>query len=156
MTETEKLAYLAGIIDGEGTITINSSMQHKRKTIQYKPRVVVSNTEKSLLNWLQEEFGGSVTFYTSPKKATHRERYLWRVISLQHIKELLSGCLPFLIIKKEKAILLLQYIEIRLSSIEEKGRNAKYGDAEIEIYDKISRLNYLGSKIGNTNVGGAE
>src|SRR4051794_12253583 len=46
LTESES-AYLAGIIDGEGTITIA-----KTRGIYYRPNIVIANTSSLLRDWL--------------------------------------------------------------------------------------------------------
>ena len=57
-------AYLAGIVDGEGTVTLMK--HHKNETPS--PAVTVSNNSLKLLKWIQARVGGGIT---SKKKRDH-------------------------------------------------------------------------------------
>ena len=57
MTPTEA-AYFAGIIDGEGTVTVVIS-DLGRSFPQLRPRLMISSTDYELLEWLVQ-FGGNV------------------------------------------------------------------------------------------------
>ena len=60
-----QLAYLAGIIDGEGSIYIgNFSCNKKTKVPYYQTNIQVTNTDKTLIDWLFDIFGGLVTTRT--------------------------------------------------------------------------------------------
>ena len=57
----EKLIYLAGIIDGEGSIGIEHLSPCKnRKKSYYVCRLCVINTDEKLIIWIKDNFGGSV------------------------------------------------------------------------------------------------
>ena len=73
MNENEKLAYLAGIIDGEGTIVIAKGKIRKgRINHPYSLRLVVMNTDIRLIEWLKENFGGSIHTKRSIGKLENR------------------------------------------------------------------------------------
>ena len=99
MDKVEK-AYLAGIIDGEGTVTL--SKHHKNETPG--PEVSVANNNLKLLKWIQKQTGGVIC---SKKKyrTHHHDSYAW------HIRQdralcFLNGIKDFLIIKKQQAELI--------------------------------------------------
>ena len=58
MTVQEKAIYLAGIVDGEGSITIYKHIRNAKK-VDYGGFLVVTNTSKELILWLCNNFGGS-------------------------------------------------------------------------------------------------
>lgn len=62
MNRRDKIAYLSGVIDGEGTITIMKNQQYQRNTIQFRVCLTVGNTNKELIEWIQSEFGGTISF----------------------------------------------------------------------------------------------
>lgn len=66
-------AYLAGIVDGEGTITLT---RNNAKDKFRRPTLSVSNTDVGLMNWLQAEFGGKIKTIVSQRYLTS---YEWRV-----------------------------------------------------------------------------
>nr|CAB4126350.1 Homing endonuclease, LAGLIDADG [uncultured Caudovirales phage] len=104
------LAYLAGIIDGEGSIYIgNFSSNPKTGAKYYQTNMEITNTSKPLMDWLMNTFGGLLNKYTekqSPKN--HRQEY-WRWIAtgdrLTHLCELI---LPYLICKKRQCEIMLK------------------------------------------------
>lgn len=57
MIEKEKLAYLAGFIDGEGSFIVS---KHNNKDILYNFVLKVGNTDLKVLNWIQQNFGGKL------------------------------------------------------------------------------------------------
>lgn len=98
----EDLAYLAGIIDGEGTIGI---YYHKGRN-SYRVKIYVVNTYKPLIDWLGSVFGGFVYKRNHTKWKT---RYEWHLG--ENAMELLKSLIPYLKIKKDQAILALGFRE---------------------------------------------
>ncbi|MFH1868368.1 MAG: hypothetical protein ABH843_05300 [Candidatus Omnitrophota bacterium] len=101
MEESVK-AYLAGIVDGEGTVTLVRS--HKNKTPC--PEVSVSNTSLILLKWIQRRAGGVIASKNT-SKPNHSVSYVWR---LRYDKALcfLNEIKEYLIIKRRHAELITQ------------------------------------------------
>lgn len=98
-----KLSYLAGIIDGEGSINLLA----KPSTQQIQLRLQVANTSTVLIDWLQSGFGGKV--YEHKMHSTyHKQRYDW-VVTGKEAKKLIKVVLPFLIVKKMHATLALEF-----------------------------------------------
>lgn len=97
----EKLSYLAGIIDGEGSISIeiqSQSIRHNRKCDYYSLRLIVTNTSLTLLNWIVFNFGGTLRkrkLYAS----NHKQCYTWSLCS-HNAANLLKACEIYMIIKK--------------------------------------------------------
>lgn len=101
-------AYIAGIVDGEGTI-------HFAKTGRYI-RVTVANTDFGLLAWLTSTCGGTVQRNHAPALKTNGIEYrklcgTWVVGSWQSVRELLTQIAPFMLVKKEKAERALELIQ---------------------------------------------
>ena len=102
-SEYERSVYLAGIVDGEGSINLLA----KPKTQQIQLRLQVANTSTELIDWLQSNFGGKV--YEHKMHSTyHKQRYDW-VVTGKEAKELIRLILPFLIVKKIQATLALDF-----------------------------------------------
>ena len=102
------LAYLAGILDGEGSISIH---KHKDKSSHlgycYQLVINVANTNEWLINWIHLSFGGWI--YKKRMISRHyKQVYLWSASSLQ-AKTLLELVLPYLRIKKPQAEIALQF-----------------------------------------------
>jgi len=99
LVEVEK-AYLAGIIDGEGTVTLMK--HHKNETPT--PYVSVANNNLELLQWIKSRIGGTIC---SKKKRLprHNDSYAWSARQDRAIC-LLNEIRCFLIIKKPQADLI--------------------------------------------------
>jgi len=102
MTETD-LAYLAGIIDGEGCISVSENPRNGRK--YYRLILDVTNTNDILMQWLEDTFGGIVR--TNYARAENRSNLHGWTVSGKQCQELLAMVLPYLIIKKAQAELAL-------------------------------------------------
>ncbi len=134
--------YAAGLVDGEGCISISKSKRKGYKNYQFYLKVVITNTNKDILNLFQEQFGGSVLNRSHGKKHW-TPAYNWQ-LTCRQAESFLKLILPFLYIKKEEAKVALQFQDLlwetktprwpseeaRLSVIEQK----------IELYRKLASL----------------
>jgi hypothetical protein len=119
LSETEK-AYIAGIVDGEGSIAISKSQTKKYKYVYHILTISVSNTNKIVIDWLREKLGGSVHSYRC--KAHRRDCFSWQT-SAARAKKVLEQILPYLIIKKEASELAIEFqkrkkLRIKVDKIE--------------------------------------
>jgi hypothetical protein len=96
LTPTEA-AYLAGIVDGEGTIHIGSGV----RTV----RVSVVNTDATLIEWLRQ-IGGTVIVnrrhFHDSRKST-KVVFSWSVNSWRNSHDVLTQIAPYMLIKRSKA-----------------------------------------------------
>lgn len=115
MTETDK-AYLAGIIDGEGSIVLKRSRIRSKTSdavwTYYRLELRVGNTSIELLEWIKQ-FGGN--YYYEKTKDGQKPRYQW-CITTRGAAEILEEVLPYLIIKREKAEAAIYFQNIRKPS----------------------------------------
>ncbi len=135
-------AYIAGIIDGEGSIFITKWRQ--RSDIRYYPRIVIVNTNRLLIDNLNKILGPLVSEISTHKRknSKHKVCYQIRIGKLENILSLLKQILPFLCAKKQQAILTIEYL---------KNYNRKYGSAmeydnrALEIFEQVTLLNKRGT-----------
>jgi hypothetical protein len=141
----EKAAYLAGIIDGEGTVYA------QRIRSGFNIRVYVVSTDVRLIRWLEQNFGGLVYSRQSKLHPEWKTKWEW-VVDKAGTTKVLSLVLPYLIIKREQAELglaLRHDIEAR------KGRNIDKA-YRTELCEKISFLNQRGWLATTTKPSGPE
>lgn len=104
-------AYLAGIIDGEGTLFIGNygNKDKIRGTGFFQTIIAVTTTDKCLTDWLYDNFGGWKSEYTSKQRAQNCKSpvHSWKCTGdrLTHLCEIMF---PYLVIKKEQASILLE------------------------------------------------
>jgi hypothetical protein len=114
-----EIAYLAGIIDGEGTITCCRAIQSyyknspNKKIYGYRLLCKVSNTDLELLYWIKERFGGRISKWSNnyTEKATLRGWKKGYSIDwwTKDATEIVKLVYPYLIIKKRQATLALKF-----------------------------------------------
>ena len=143
-------SYLAGMFDGEGTFSIYQNNGNYHTTVdgekkQYNftnSRVSITNTNIELMEWLVSHFGG--VYYTHRRaKAVHKIAYDWRPKGKKNTEELILGILPYLVLKKQQANLVLQYI--RLGSSQGTERNDV--DARRLLMIECQKLNKRGQPL---------
>ena len=99
MLPSEILAYAAGIVDGEGHVSI------RRTTHYYAVSVSVSNSSKRLTDFLLKYFEGSCNTGKRPnRKPYHR----WNIAANQAV-QFLKAIYPYLVIKQDQADLVMQF-----------------------------------------------
>ncbi len=113
----QKYAYLAGIIDGEGTIGICRTSRGKYRA----PYISVSSTTVELIEWLHQFLGGTVCRH-KPYKKQHSHAYSWRLRAKESVFSTLRSILPYLVVpeKIRRANLILR--EYDMCTV----RNGKY------------------------------
>ena len=108
ITPTE-LAYMAGIIDGEGCITAVANT--KRGRSYYNAHMSVMTTDRCLADWIQTRFGGIVCTRPTPiLHPTWKVRFEWHMY--KHGMDIfIPQLLPYLIIKHKHAEKMLEFRE---------------------------------------------
>lgn len=109
MLSSEQLAYIAGIVDGEGCIGLT-----RMKQTRIVMRVSVAMTDKIIPEWLDAEFGGTLSVRNT--RPGWKTRYDWNIYS-QKALVFLKQVLPFLVIKKGQAELAITFQEARVPHI---------------------------------------
>ncbi len=126
--DNRNLAYLAGIVDGEGCLLIYRK-RDKRNTRHFRCILKVSNTSMRLISWLTSHLGGTFATVTSANLPV----YHW-AIEGPALKMLLEQLVPHLVIKWEIAHLLIRMQErllfgssgVRLSEDERLARETLF------------------------------
>lgn len=104
---TSDLAYLAGLIDGEGCISTHK-VSATSTSIGLDLRVV--NTYLPVLQWCQTRFGGRI--HKKQLGAAHyKQGYAW-CLSVGPLGKLLPQLLPFLQIKQKQARLAIRFSQL--------------------------------------------
>jgi hypothetical protein len=108
-TEEWKLSYLAGIIDGEGTVSLERSPNGRFLVC---PTVQIANSSPALFDWIEREFKGCRRHKRG--RTYKKPMFQWRVRRTRDVLALLQAVLPFLTIKKENALIVITSCEKRL------------------------------------------
>jgi len=152
-------AYMAGLMDGEGHFSIAcggnkntatkirvrrlaSGEQVRTPSIQkpfknYCVRIGCANTDKRLLNWILQHIGGTY-FIHRHKTANWKVCYKWTLYGMGAQEQFILAVLPYLILKRKQANILLQFI--RLNGIDNPSKRE-------ELCRKVKLLNKRGAPL---------
>ncbi len=112
LSETEA-AYLAGLIDGEGCISItrtrtNASAKGCKRGFSYRSSVVVAMTDHDVLEWCHRLTGVGNVCPKRTNVARHKPAWSWSVWSTE-AWELCIAVLPYLKVKLPQAANLIEF-----------------------------------------------
>jgi len=133
MTNKEKLAYIAGIIDGEGCILIHNSKDKKNWVL----RIVICMQSKRVMDALVGICGGR--YYLVGKNNPDTNFAVYTCYSLgKNAYKLLKKIKPYLVEKKAQADLAIQFYIHQLSYFRKRqGKSTtKIDEAEVEKREK--------------------
>jgi hypothetical protein len=136
------LAYIAGLVDGEGCITtgIRSPRAESRElSLNLIMSVCIAMTDESIIKWLQSATGLGRVHFHGTRNERHKDAWMW-VCSVSDGVALLEALMPFLRLKKPQASLFLELAEIR----EKSGRAQSRPDRQLEIAKTMQALNKRG------------
>jgi len=130
VTKTSKLAFLAGLIDGDGSISISIIRRKDWNGNSFQPYIAIGVTSRKLCKWVQKHFGGNL--YGYDQADGHQKMYHWKLYGKQTLKDLIVQLLPYLLIKKEAAQTVLEYMDLGSTPNQE---------ARLAIAEKIKVVN---------------
>jgi len=139
-----KIDYVAGFMDGEGSFCIN--LDKGKKNIKLNTAIFVGNYSLEVLNLLKEWFGtGKIIAVKTKEENIIYNLYIYNQNEISRICSLL---IPYLIVKKDVAILLLKFVNSRLETRKKSKCHAKwqYSAYELNIFKEIKHINQRGNK----------
>jgi|GEM_PF-1125975 len=112
--ESEKtiMAYLAGVMDGDGSFGLTRLTKLSRN-LQYRPELQCCKVRKEFLELLQTTFGGYLMtgkIHICKDGTEGQALTTWKLQSSGNVKPALEKLIPYLVIKKDRAVLLLDFI----------------------------------------------
>lgn len=141
-------AYLAGLIESEGTFRIKSWKPKNRPNKVYNTSLEIGNTRYPIFPWLMDRFGGNISFME--KKATKRAVAIWSLQSAS-LFNIVEKIYPFLRTRKKKVCeLLMEFDKTLLNnggdrhSLAFKERMAAVLVKRESIIEEIHKLNKKG------------
>lgn len=143
MFQETTYAYLAGMLDADGTIGIRR-FKNSTGQLHYRPMIEIANMSKKVIDLCAYVFGNSTLWYKQTKMSTGKI-YNWRVTG-KNCKPVLDKLMPYLVIKTEQANLCLKMV----SRIGERGmhwnesKRISETAARHELYIAIRELNSHG------------
>jgi len=106
-------------------------------TVGYHVKIQVKNTDLRLMRWLKSMFGGEY-YLDKATQANHKDGHVWHHAA-ESKQEFLLAILPYLIIKREQAIVALEFLRI--------GAQVRCPEKRQALYEKIVALNQRGRPV---------
>lgn len=121
-----EIAYIAGIIDGEGCITL---VRRAGKTCV--PHLIIVNTNQTLRDWLSERLPDC--FYDRQPKMNNTKRvWKWHIAGWKQVPLFLREIRDYLVIKQAQADLVIGVVDPGFD-----------GDVQ-KVWDEVKKLNRKG------------
>lgn len=137
MTELEA-AYLAGIIDGDGSLTLT---HRKRNAVRgwenIEPHMNISNTSQSLMSHLSQMLGAPFYIVKDRRSRNWKQHFIISISAFVELDALLTRIIPYLIVKRRRAEIMLELVKRRLSK-------KPYTEEDRKLLREFRRLNRRG------------
>ena len=149
--ENLDLAYLAGLLDGEGCVGIYEN--HENGGMHYDYNLTIANSFRPVLDWVQETTRIG-TVYEKKHPNTHlKDMYVWTVHKMGDIHSFLLMVEPYIKIKKEQVGIMITVTGLRIEQLKIARLTHAYvpcySETEQELvellrgYNKKGRLEYM-------------
>jgi hypothetical protein len=123
--------YMAGLMDAEGCFTITRCFRKASNCYNYLAQIIFTNTNPELMKWVVFNFGG---VYKKRKVVSgNKQAYDWKVTNQKHALSFISTILPYLIVKKAEAVLMIKYYELN---------GKECSEIREQLFDEIKRLKW--------------
>jgi hypothetical protein len=111
-------AYIAGIIDGEGSIILTKLHENEHR----RPCISIASTDKELLTYVQSIIGGAINNKKNYKPDRHKDSFTLNIKNKVRVLSILRQISPYLRVdkKRNRALWILENYE-RVTP-----RNGKY------------------------------
>jgi hypothetical protein len=143
-----KLGWLAGIIEGEGTLTL--AIDRRKNYLRYQAMLQICNTDSGIILEsinIIKSLGVKYYFYCREKGFNghlgKKTLYNLQINRMESLKLILEKIIPFMFsLKKSKAILIEQWLNLRIPKKNQKSNmDRQYTSEELSLIEKIRNLN---------------
>lgn len=131
----EDVCYIAGFLDGEGSIYVHRNKGNATRQPGVQPRVAIYQTDRSVLEFIAARFGGSLTRANTAA--------MLQICGQADVQAILEQTLPYLRVKSRQATLALILLAYKQKYRDDKlPRNqfSPYKTREYEIAEEIRAM----------------
>lgn len=135
-----QLGYLAAFIDGEGGIQITRTRRRGRRyRLSLHPVVYFTNTNLDVIRTIKRWLGAGAIVVSRSRKPYYRDTHVLHITGIRNILRLLTSVSPYLVVKKDRAALMIRFCKSRLGVRGPEGR--RFSEIELKLYREIRRAN---------------
>lgn len=131
------LAYLAGIIDGEGSVAMRRN--GNKKQLWFTPALNIYNTDRDLIYWCRDvlqALGAGVHVGQHTRAHGRKVQYVLTIQRMESLLNVLPRIIPFLRQKKYRAELLLEFSQRRIGR-----KGEQYSSHDLEVVALVYEAN---------------
>lgn len=143
LEETEK-AYLAGLIDGEGTICVNvrrPGPERRTSRPQFVLQIAIGMCDRNLIETLYRRVGIGTFHKGTLQNPKHRTIWFWRLLA-EDGDLFLRTITPYLILKRRQAELFMEMVALRRKSTNSYAHEV---ERQVTITEELRVLNKRGA-----------
>lgn len=137
--------YIAGFVDGEGYLGIR---KHSRDDVRFGFHIQLSVKiaqrlgDEMVLYELKKLYDGHISKTRKPKNPQQCPSVCWEISGTKRVKKFIEDLLPYLVVKKKQALVLLEFIKIGRVTSYDKAKEIQ--EKRLKLYEEIRRLNARG------------
>lgn len=161
-----RLAFVAGLMEGEGSFCICKHVSNPETMAKYGWRtspmnahVRIGMTDLEAIEFVANTFPGcgKITHEGVRKdRPTYKKMYRWDASNRQHIIKILDALLPYLMFKKDRALIVYEYCT-GWKSLKHTAKHGNHDPEELQrredLYMKCKKLNAVGAAATTESVG---
>jgi hypothetical protein len=139
---THRLAYIAGLLDGEGSLQIIRGRPRKgRGHGYYRCNVTVRMTDNAALALLKTWYPESYYYHlpTEVYQPGRRPSFMWGLYD-GHCRQFLEDVSPYLLVKRDQANLLLDFLAVKAKANRHKEYTPDYWRTLAALYQQVKAL----------------
>lgn len=141
LTNMEK-AYLSGLIDADGSILLMQRNDKRTKNSSIRLNTYFSSSNKQFIAKVSEMIGLPFKEELAIRKRQNSSHFRIVVNSLIDNLYFLEQLEPYLILKKEKAKIAIQFANMRLEKLSSENNSSKvqFGEQEYKLFSQMKNL----------------
>lgn len=148
-------AWLAGFIDGEGTLSIARKMptpKNRSYHIQYRSFLAIPSTDKFVIQHIKDtldkmsgESFGNISYYQS-KNPNAKGAFTFNVTKYKQLAQVVVAIKPYLQIKRFQAELILEFVQSRVATMSTNWHHTgpTFTEREAELCTHLQAINKRG------------
>lgn len=140
------ISYIAGAIDGDGSFSLCQKKDPNGLNTLYYPLIQLASTDYRLPYLLRDNFGGAIHIRKAHIGNDGNQRktsYQWKIEKRTKCYPFLQEIVPFLIVKKEQAQTLIDYLDENPFIRGSRGLEQHVIERRMKTYLKMQQLNSM-------------
>jgi len=137
-------AYISGLLDTDGSFSIKREVRKNAKNPVYGPAILLTMIDSKAIQYVRDNCELGVIMMVKSKAATQGFCYRFGIYGREDSSRFIRKCLPYLTIKKDAALILLDFCEKYVSFAGPQGVPDKEIVFREDCYQRLVHVNKYG------------